>query len=228
MAGIEPPHEPFDPTRLSPRQVEILGHAVDLLREQGLAGLTVRRLADRIGFSEAALYRHFSDKQDLLVALVGRLAEQRLLGPMRKIAGDESRPVRERIEAIVELQLTNLVDLEGVPLLFLAEALATQDERLLARARWVIGSQGAIVSALLARLPREPDAPPPEALVLPLFGLGAGTALRFRLAAGPSEHPDLDSVLGLARYVLRRLLGDGEAPAAEAPATPNSPEEPKP
>lgn len=210
-----PPPPPIAHRELSPRQEEILDRTVELLREQGLAGLTVRRLAERMGFSEAALYRHFSSKEDLLVALVDRLAEQRLLGPMRRTAADESRPVRARVQAIVEHQLNNLVDLEGVPLLFLAEALATEDERLLARARWIVHSQTAIVGSLLARLPRPAGAPPPETLVLGLFGLGAGTAMRFRLAGDPSEHPDRDSVLQLARYVLGRLLGAPEEGDAE-------------
>ena len=54
----------------TPRQEELLDLALALTREVGLAGLTVRKLAERAGFTEAALYRHFHNKQALLLAMV--------------------------------------------------------------------------------------------------------------------------------------------------------------
>jgi AcrR family transcriptional regulator len=195
------------PAGLTERQHEILDRAVELLREQGLPGLTVRRLAERMGFSEAALYRHFASKEELLIALLGRLAEQRLLGPIRRIAADQERPPGERLEAIVDHQLTTLAELEGVPILFVAEALATGDQRLLERARGVLGEVIATLGSLVRQLPSEPGAPPAEALVFALFGLGAGTALRFRLARDAAEQPDPAALRRLGRQVVRRLVG---------------------
>jgi TetR/AcrR family tetracycline transcriptional repressor len=43
--------------------------ALALLDEVGLDGLTVRRLAERLGVQNPALYRHFKNKQDLLDAM---------------------------------------------------------------------------------------------------------------------------------------------------------------
>src|SRR5262249_58847140 len=43
--------------------------ALALLDELGLDGLTVRRLAERLGVQNPALYRHFKNKQDLLDAM---------------------------------------------------------------------------------------------------------------------------------------------------------------
>lgn len=210
--------------KLSPRQLEIMDRAVELLREQGLPGLTVRRLAERMGFSEAALYRHFASKEELLVLLVGRMAEGRLLGPIRAIATDAERPPRERLEAVLAHQLSMLAELEGVPLLFLAEALASEDDRLLARARWVTGSMVAVLASLIAEAletealeAEETDrsgepgpGPTPRDLAFTLFGLAVGSALRFRLASDPREHPEGERLVRLARFVVRRLLGEGE------------------
>jgi AcrR family transcriptional regulator len=44
----------------------ILGQAFDLLNERGLEGLTLRRLASRLGVQAPALYWHFKNKQELL------------------------------------------------------------------------------------------------------------------------------------------------------------------
>jgi AcrR family transcriptional regulator len=194
----------------TPRQREILDHAVTLLREQGLPGLTMRRLAERIGFSEAALYRHFANKGALLAAIMDRLAEERLLTPVRRIAQDEERSAGERLRAVLEHQLTTLAELEGVPILFLAEALAAGDEELLARGRRVFGEMTEVFESLIRRLPARDGSPPPQALAFALFGLAAATALRFRLAADPSEHPDPAALVELAHFITRRLTGSGE------------------
>ena len=47
----------------------LLREAEAMLREQGIEGLTLRKLADRAGVRAPALYHHFEDKHDLLCAL---------------------------------------------------------------------------------------------------------------------------------------------------------------
>jgi AcrR family transcriptional regulator len=53
----------------------ILDAAADVLHTDGLEGLTVRRVVDRASSSTGAYYHHFADKEELLVALVDRLAD---------------------------------------------------------------------------------------------------------------------------------------------------------
>src|SRR5690606_2213787 len=47
----------------------LLREAALLLREQGVEGLSLRRLAERAGVSRTAPYHHFADKNALLCAL---------------------------------------------------------------------------------------------------------------------------------------------------------------
>ncbi len=47
----------------------LLREARAMLREQGIEGLSLRRLAERSGVTAPALYHHFRDKNDLLCAL---------------------------------------------------------------------------------------------------------------------------------------------------------------
>src|SRR5580692_2135605 len=44
----------------------ILGHAFSILNELGLEGLTLRRLAARLGVQAPAIYWHFKNKRELL------------------------------------------------------------------------------------------------------------------------------------------------------------------
>jgi len=48
----------------------IVEEARDLYLKEGLAGLSMRKVAERVGVSATALYRHFEDKQALLLAVV--------------------------------------------------------------------------------------------------------------------------------------------------------------
>src|SRR2546423_3787632 len=48
----------------------ILDAAAEVMRTRGLGNATTREIARAAGFSEATLYKHFTDKADLLVAVL--------------------------------------------------------------------------------------------------------------------------------------------------------------
>jgi TetR/AcrR family tetracycline transcriptional repressor len=64
--------------------------ALELLDEVGLDGLTLRRLADKLGVKAAALYWHFSNKQDLINTMAVALLHRDLPRPGRKISENVS------------------------------------------------------------------------------------------------------------------------------------------
>jgi AcrR family transcriptional regulator len=51
-------------------RTRILDVALELFSEHGFEGTTLQQIADRLGFTKAALYYHFRSKDDLLHALV--------------------------------------------------------------------------------------------------------------------------------------------------------------
>ena len=58
---------------ITPRQLEIIEAAGRLITEDGYAKLTTKRVAERMQFSEAALYRHFASKEAILVRMIEQL-----------------------------------------------------------------------------------------------------------------------------------------------------------
>jgi AcrR family transcriptional regulator len=52
------------------RKAEILNAALDILAEQGIHALSMRSIGERVGVTDAALYRHFQDKSDIVTSLV--------------------------------------------------------------------------------------------------------------------------------------------------------------
>jgi AcrR family transcriptional regulator len=73
------------------RPAEILDAAEDLLSKEGLAGFSMRRLADRVGIKLASLQHHFQTKGQLMEALIERsedLYQQDLTHLLREL-GDK-------------------------------------------------------------------------------------------------------------------------------------------
>src|SRR5674476_1261192 len=57
------------------------------LGEEGIHNLTLRRVAEGLGISEAALFRHFKDKEDLIDLLASKVFDQYMI---REPEGDEN------------------------------------------------------------------------------------------------------------------------------------------
>ncbi len=57
-------------SELSDRQKEIIDVSLELIAEKGIQGLTIKNLAKRIGFSESAIYRHYENKIQILLAIL--------------------------------------------------------------------------------------------------------------------------------------------------------------
>ena len=51
------------------RQQEIINVALKLINEKGIQGLTMKNLSKEIGISEPAIYRHFENKIEILLAI---------------------------------------------------------------------------------------------------------------------------------------------------------------
>ena len=70
----------------------LLDEAAALLRREGEAGLSMRRLASRAGVSRTAPYHHFKDKQELLCAIAEE-GFRRFVGVLT-LDGSELSPAR--------------------------------------------------------------------------------------------------------------------------------------
>ena len=76
----------------------ILDATASLFLEQGYEGLSMRQIAERIGYSATTIYRYYEDKDDLLFAIVreGFLRFGRALDKAAQSSGDP----RERLNAL--------------------------------------------------------------------------------------------------------------------------------
>lgn len=55
---------------ITERQKEILTVSIKLAAKNGVQALTIKNIASRMGFTEAALYRYFQSKRDIMLGII--------------------------------------------------------------------------------------------------------------------------------------------------------------
>ena len=60
---------------ITERQFDIIEAAGRILTSSGVSGLTIKNLAKEMKFSESAIYRHFTSKEEIIIALLEYLAK---------------------------------------------------------------------------------------------------------------------------------------------------------
>jgi len=63
------------------RRSQILDAALAIVHTKGIHSLTLREIADRVGVSEAALFRHFKGKEDIVDSLASMVFENNQFFP---------------------------------------------------------------------------------------------------------------------------------------------------
>ncbi len=76
----------------SGRREQIVTTTIGLLARHGLSGTTTARIAREVGISEPALYRHFLNKEEIILAALDAVSEN-LVGMMFRAAETETGTV---------------------------------------------------------------------------------------------------------------------------------------
>ncbi|MDQ0644519.1 TetR/AcrR family transcriptional regulator [Microbacterium murale] len=91
------------------RRQEILDRAIEVFRERGADGTSLRRIAEAIGVSHAALLHYFDSREQLLVAVYAHAEAQRAAG--------NTSPVTPGVDSMVVAAVQN-VEVPGLVQLY--------------------------------------------------------------------------------------------------------------
>ncbi len=58
-------------SQLTDRQKQIVDATLDIIATIGIQNLTIRKLAEKVGVTEGAIYRHYPSKDEILVSVAG-------------------------------------------------------------------------------------------------------------------------------------------------------------
>lgn len=88
---------------ISNRQFEIVESAGKILTRHGVSGLTIKNLAKEMKFSESAIYRHFSSKEEIIIVLLEYLAKS--MDESDSIAITPEQTPEEKFSSLFQNQL---------------------------------------------------------------------------------------------------------------------------
>jgi len=162
------------------RKPEILQALAHMLEANPGGKITTAKLAQEVGLSEAALYRHFASKAKMIEGLI-EFTEETLFTRMNGIA-KENRSHESKCHDIVLLLLTFIERNPGFARLFVGDALQGETERLRARMRQLLDRIETQLRQLMRELVLETDPLPgnqPAVLAKVLMALAEGQIAQF-------------------------------------------------
>jgi AcrR family transcriptional regulator len=110
------------------RREQIAEAALAIVVKQGIGAVTVRRVAEAVGISAAALYRHYKNKGDILAAVLEEHHEMNLAN-MHEARSRGRNPI-ESLELIYQGIMKMVVKYRALPVIFLSDVLWFEETRL--------------------------------------------------------------------------------------------------
>jgi AcrR family transcriptional regulator len=110
------------------RKKQIIAAARKLIVKKGSEHLTVRAIAKEVNLTEAAIYRHFKNKKQILSFLMSHITTAMLEDIDRALS--ESAPSLETVHDILMLHLSKIEQARGMSFQIIAEVISFGDKNL--------------------------------------------------------------------------------------------------
>jgi AcrR family transcriptional regulator len=180
---------------ITPRQQQIVAAALDIVAERGPEAVTIKAIAARVGFSDAAVYRHFRSKALILSAVVDMFADssQRLLAEIQ--ASD--RPALEKLQLFFLDRCRVFAADRVLATVMFAEGLFQQDGEMAARVHRVLQDHRRLLLAIIRSGQRRGTIRPlpPEHLFTAVMGALRLLVLQWRIGNGAFDLPRAGAAL---------------------------------
>ncbi|WP_271394096.1 TetR/AcrR family transcriptional regulator [Aequorivita sinensis] len=111
------------------RQIEIMEAATNRISQYGIQNLTIKTLAEDIGLSEPALYRHFKSKNEILLSVLDYFKTE-MQNRIQAIPFKEEATYPEKLRLIFNSQLQAFTDKPAIVSVIFAESIFHFDESL--------------------------------------------------------------------------------------------------
>lgn len=104
------------------RREQIRQATFNIIANQGIKGLTISAIAEKVGVSEANLYRHFKNKREILAHAVEGIGEG-LLQNLSNVKNTKMTNTVKQLKRLFKLHLEYIEANEGIPHLVFSEEL---------------------------------------------------------------------------------------------------------
>jgi len=110
------------------RQAQIKEAVLDIISNEGLAKLSTKNLAARVGVSEGAIHRHFKSKKNILLSVVEDVYDNLVVN--QKAIADSKMTPSVKLFTFFCKQIKYLIYNKGVTILLFSEATHANDSDL--------------------------------------------------------------------------------------------------
>jgi AcrR family transcriptional regulator len=131
------------------RKEQIKRAALEIIYLDGISKFKTKRLADTIGISEAAIFRHFSTKKEILLDILNDV-ETQLLSSIKEIE-QMKEPAGFRLQKIVCLTIHYLIKNRGLSVMMFSEMAENCDPEIKCKVQSIFLGQRMIVEKIAAQ-----------------------------------------------------------------------------
>lgn len=110
-----------------------------IISSKGVSKFTTAEIAKEVGISEAAIFKYFRNKHEILYSAL-EFIQQSLLGKAHEIANETAADPRQKLAKLLRFHLSLIEQSYGIPQLIFSEQLHMGDENLRKRIAGTIES----------------------------------------------------------------------------------------
>ena len=132
----------------SPRQIEIMEAATQRIDHHGIQELTIKNLSSDIGVSEAALYRHFKSKNDIMMGLLTYFTQE-MSQRVESNISNETRTPLERLRDVFSSQLKAFVQKPAIVSVIFAEGIFNFNKELSATVSGMMNMMHDVIESVI-------------------------------------------------------------------------------
>jgi len=170
------------------RRQEAVAAVIDLARDHGPEGITTQAIADRLGVTHGALFRHFPDKAAIWTAVIDWVRVR--LGRVIDGAFDAGGQPLAILERLFHAHVDFVASHPGVPRILFHQLQRPADSPFQRVARLIVGTYRQRLCALLAQAKQRGELPPgldEEAAAIHFIGTVQGLVVQGSLFRGEDD-----------------------------------------
>jgi len=188
------------------RQREIVAAVLSLARERGPDSITTQAIADRIGVTQGALFRHFPDKEAIWLAVFAWVRES--LNAVIDTAVAKADSPLDKIERAFLAHVTFVAANPGVPRVLFHELQYPGDSPVRAEVGTMIAAYGKRLALLFAQAKAAGELPVDlDSTLAPMLFIGAVQGLVIQSALAGNEAAMIKRARQLFPLLLHGYLG---------------------
>lgn len=132
---------------ITERQQEIIETALGLINEKGIQGLTIKNLSKRLDITEPAIYRHFENKIQILIALLDLL--KRNTNGIFESELNSDEPAVQKIERLFEKHFKSFAEMPSFASVVFSEEIFRNEKKLISKISEVIEHNNQTLLAII-------------------------------------------------------------------------------